>query len=214
MFYTFLIISYSFYLPAAITGLIFFNRINAQAKFLLIFLLFELIVETYCNYLPLHNKNNLWLYNIFILFETGTFGGILLSYIANKSIRKIGIVLSALFLLLWCIMNIITGSIFVFHPEVQVFQCLLLIFLSGYLMIHLSNVSENLFHDSRFWIASAFIIYFVTTLFVAAITSVITKPGNHSMANLWIINSVANMFSHILFIFYFLWNSRRKILFY
>ena len=208
MFYTILIISYLTYLSAAVAGLIFFNRINAEAKFLLLYLFLELIAEAYCNYLSMHNESNLWLYNVFNLFEAGTFGGILISYIPDRKFKTAGIVLSSLFFFLWIVINFIVSNISILHPTIQVTECLILVFLSGYLIIHVSNITEDFYHDPRFWIASAILIYFFTTLFVSAITSVITKPGYHGMDNLWIINSVANIFSHILFVIYFVWNSR------
>jgi hypothetical protein len=213
VFETVFAVSIPFYVAAVTAGFLLVDRISGIAKVLLAYLVVELMVELFCYYLRTNHRHNLWLYNLFIMFETAMFGGIAAGMVAEKNFRTSAIALLGAFAMVWAGTNFIVSGISVFHPVVQVLQCLLLIFLSGYLLIKVSGSTESFFRDSRFWFASAIIIYFITTLFVAAITPLITAPGNGQFSNLWIINSVANMFSHILFVFYFVWNSRRKILY-
>lgn len=214
MFEIFFKISIPFYLVSLLTGILLFHKIDINARFVLLFLIVEISVEIIGYYMRINKISNLWLYNLFLLFETILFSGIFVKFIEPKIIKKIIIGVVIIFFLLWIYYNLLAKGIFVLHPVVQVIQGLILIIISGYVLITLSNNQQNIFSDSRFWLAAAVLIYFLTLLFISSISSVLTSPDNKQLQNLWIINSIANMLSHVLFIIFFIWNSRRKTLSY
>jgi len=97
-----------------------------------------------------------------------------------------------------------------FSQRMDVTKALLLIFLSGFALIRVSEeVEPMIFRNSKFWFLTASLLYFSGSLLVFCLENQIIKSN---MSNqFWAIHSLCNIFTNILFSISLLCNSKHKM---
>jgi hypothetical protein len=182
-----------------------YKKLGSELRLLVFFFGFATVVEIVMFTLSRYHLNNLWLLNIFVLTE-----GFVLCYVLGKWLetRKIflaAMILFSLYFIFWCLTTFGEQGIFEFNNKEMSFKSIILIFLSGYLLIRLSQEEDTFpLQNFKFWIASAVLIYFSVNLIVFATANFLLEDKFHAMHYSWTIHSIINIIANLLFAYGFL----------
>ncbi len=154
-------------------------------------------------------SNNLWIINVFSLFEAIVLFYILREWQYKKWVKNVSIVLFVIYLLFWIYSTCISGSFFEFNDMEKTIKAIFLIFLSIYPMIGFSLDDKlPVYQNYKFWICSALLLYFSVSVVLFSTASLAidnTKANEYT----WKIHSYINIFSNFIFAYGFLWYSRK-----
>ena len=202
--------AFSSLLPT-LSGIVVFRSCGKIVRYLIIFFIFSSSTEIVSFFLASIHKNNLWLDNIFIIAELGFFAKIIGVWLEKKNINRVINILLLLWILTWVFTSaLLLKSIFVFNVYTHCFESMILISLAGMLLLKISSeFAGNLFLDTRFWVCSAILIFYSVNIVIFGLGKFILSVSFDNMGEVWVIHSVTNIFSNILFSIGFLCNLKR-----
>ncbi len=187
-----------------------YNHLSKPLKLLAQLLVFGALVEGVNFILSHYKQNNLWLFNLYSITEGFVFCYLMGRWSDSKRMFIVSISLFFLYLLYWLYSTFIGGSLFGFNSHEKTIKGLMLIFLSGSLLIRISmDESIIMLSDYRFWITSAILIYFSVTLIVFSTATFGFEDHHRAMNYSWVIHSVINIISNLLFAYGFVWHYRK-----
>ena len=131
------------------------------------YLLITCIVEIFGIYIARKSHNNNWIYNIFLLFETG-FNSLMFSYLLGKYTRSKPLIVCglALFLFLY-VLGIIDHGFLFYNNFTYTIMSVIYVFFSLYYYYFLlkDECYINLKYSPEFWwVAGTLFFYFSTTV--------------------------------------------------
>lgn len=182
---------------------------HSNLKFFSVYLGFIAFLEVYCGLF--YRVNNVWLYNILMVFEFNFLAYILWNYY-NRFNRRLLLVFLVVF-------NSVTIGNYIFKiqdflvepiSQTYVLSSFLLIIMIILLFNQIlkSNVRfEEIHRNILFWICLGFLIYLATALPMQAITNWDDMLGEFRL-NLVYISVFPVLVKNILFIFGFLWGKK------
>jgi hypothetical protein len=171
-------------------------------KLLSIFFFITLFFELGQYYLYKQRQNNIWLINLFALFE-----GVILIYwlyLLNAStlFRRFIIVSVLSFFSFWVISTFHMSSIYLFNDDEKTLKCLILIIGSCYVLIHFAiKTTEKVYKEYNFWMLTGVLFYFTLCLVIYA-TSKFNLSNNKIAYDITFpIQSAINVITNIIFTF-------------
>ncbi len=170
------------------------------------FLLATLIAEFFGSYLLSINKNNLWLYNFFTVFEFCFYLFVIRIIITNKKIKK-AVVITLLFYLLIAVINIIfIQKMNAFHTVTYALGCLLIVGFCIYYFFELFKLpkSVNLKNNPAFWICSGLLFFYCCGFPLYGLTNYLSGISKLIIKNFFAIIVILNCFLYTLFTIAFL----------
>jgi hypothetical protein len=186
-----------------------YRTLNSLLKGVSLFFVFAAVVELAGDILAQQKINNLWLINIYSLIEGFIFCYVIMKWSESRSFFLTGAILFSVYFLFWWYSGFISGTIFNLNGEEKTVKAFMLLFLSGYFLIRLStNENVIMMEDYRFWISCALMLYFSVTIIVFCTETFLVNGYNVSYYS-WIIHSVTNIISNLLFAFGFIWYYRK-----
>lgn len=187
-----------------------YKRLNTELKLLSWLFIFASIVEL-INFISVRNHiSNFWIVNIYSLIEGFVIFYIISKWINVQNMLKVTLILFVIYCLYWLYTTFFISSIFDFNSKEKTVKGLMLIFLSGYLLIRLS-IDEKivLYKDYRFWISCDVMIYFSITLIVFSTATVFLEDNHRAAYYSWMIHSIINTISNLIFAYSYTWYYRK-----
>lgn len=207
---TFVYIAVSVEVIAFIISLITYSKYkHTVLKYFPVYLGLIAALETYCALF--YRVNNVWLFNLLIVFEFNFLAYIFWNYF-NRFNRRLLLVLLVVF-------NSVTIGNYVFHVQNFLVEPISYSYVLSYFLIVImiilllnqilqSNVSfEQIHKNILFWILLALLIHSATLLPLQAITSWEDTLGEFRFSLTYVMGS-AVLLKNIMFIFGFLWGKR------
>jgi hypothetical protein len=201
--------SYQYFLIISLLASIFgrigrVDRVNL--RYIPPFLFVNLVVELVANYMSSKNINNIFLYNIEVVFEF-SFYLFLLRTLLGQFIKTYILRLIIYFYIIISLINIffIQGK---YHFETYTFilGCLFIISLSifYYLLLLRYSKSPSLMHEPAFWIATGIFFYHTTMLPIFGIINFMSNVSVSIAKILGVVVELVNILLYILFTIGFL----------
>ena len=202
--------AFSSLLPA-ISGAAVYRSVGKVVRSIFIYFILFSCTEIVSLFLAREHENNLWLENIFIIAELVFYAKIIGVWLESKNINRVINILLLLWILTWVFTSaVLLKSIFVFNVYTHCFESMILISLAGMLLLKISSeFAGNLFLDTRFWVCSAILIFYSVNIVIFGLGKFILSVSFDNMGEVWVIHSVTNIFSNILFSIGFLCNLKR-----
>lgn len=207
---TFVNIAISVEVIAFLISLIVYSKYkHAVLKYFPIYFGIIAFLEIYCALF--YRTNNVWLFNILIVFEFNFLAFIFWNYF-NRFNRKLLLVFLVVF-------NSVTIGNFLFRTQNFLVEPISFSYVLSYFLIVImiilllnqileSNVSfEHIHRNILFWLSLALLIYSATLLPLQAITSWENTLGEFRFSLTYVMGS-AVMLKNIMFIFGFLWGKK------
>ena len=140
---------------------------NFVWRSMIAYLLITCIVEILGIYIAKKVHNNNWVYNIFLLFETG-FNSLMFAYLLDKYLRSKLLIISglALFSVLY-LLGLIDHGFLLYNNLTYTVMSVIYVFYSLYYYYYLIKDESyiNLKHSPEFWwVAGTLFFYFSTTV--------------------------------------------------
>lgn len=182
---------------------------HSNLKYFSVYLGIIAFLEVYCALF--YRVNNVWLYNILMVFEFNFLAYIFWKYF-NRFNRRLLLVFLVVFNSVTIGNYIFEVQNFLVEPISQTYVLssfmLIIMIILLFNQILRSNVRfEEIHRNILFWICLGFLIYLATTLPMQAITSWEDMVGEFKF-NLTYISIIAVLLKNILFIFGFLWGKK------
>jgi hypothetical protein len=201
---------YSTFVPG-ILGLFYFIQQPRDLKLLSVFFFITMSVEFFLFLIAKHKTNNVWLINLFMLFEGISFFYILSLWTNSVYFKRTLLIFFIVYFIVWIITTIVANTIFDHNAIEKILKCILLSFSSGYILIKYSTESiTNIFKEYRFWILTGLLFYFSLTLIVHATGDLITVVNGRPAYLTWFIHSFVNAVTNIFFLIAYLCFFRKR----
>jgi hypothetical protein len=199
-----------FPLAAALYG---FRRLNFEMKLLGYFFILSAFVDVTLLITASFHANNLWLLNIFMLIEAAVYLFICARWLHSEKLFRSVMVLFVLYFLFWIYTTFVSGSFTEFNDKEKTLKGILLVLISGYLLIRISQ-EETIYltRDYRFWVLSGILLYFLIGVIVFTTANYVLENHVKAMYYSWSIHSVINIISNLLFAYGFLCYYRKMSL--
>lgn len=209
--------TYSILLPS---GMVFFRwkRVDIPITIIRILVLFTLILDAFSEYyiselyISETQKNNMFLFHIFTLFE-----GILLilyfrTFFQQKWVRNTLLTLLLAFSTLTIVSLKIWEPIDSYPSITRSVECLMIMILSILFFVNLFQQStvSNLIQHNHFWLASGLLLFFAGTFFMNIVGQLVLQKNNLGF-NVYDIHSFLNIFLNIIYTIA-LWMSSRRLI--
>ena len=173
----------SSYIPF-VSGLIFYRVLDKNLKILLIFIFVKIITDAVAITLAMHQLNNMWIFHIYTLLEYCFLTYILANWQQVKLSKIILFTSIFVFAMIWIISKFTIEKFILFDNYTSTLSSTLLTGLS--LLTLFQIMKDNLtgiFHDHRFWVSFAILIYAAGNFFTFAMATVyLWSP--HNMINI------------------------------
>lgn len=165
-------------------------------------LLYGAITDLISSHLSNQGINNLWLIDSYVIVE---YSLIIMTLSCWESKRWSGIyrvsipIVIGIYLLLW----VISGQKGSFNSIGQLLECILIVFAALITIYHqIIPSNTTLWKNYKMWILLGILFYFGFTSFVFVLWK-IHRIG--LLPNLWVLHSIVNIISNVLFGISFLW---------
>lgn len=171
------------------------------------FLLLNLVVEVIAEYLGLHHKHNIFLYNPFSVLTFCFYFYMLYRIIHNSKFRKIITWLLWIYPLVAFINIFFIQKITVFHTMTYSLGCLLIVAICIYYFLELFRLphSVNLLRQPAFWICTGLLFYFSCIFPIYGFNSILTSNATPAtIRSLIILLTLLNVFLYSSFTIAFL----------
>ncbi len=173
----------SSYIPF-ITGIIFFRALDKNLKILFIFIIVKILTDATATILALHQLNNMWVFHIYTLLEYFFLTYILANWQQVKLSKIILLTSIFVFAMIWIISKFTIEKFLLFDNYTSALCSTLLTGLS--LLTLFQIMQDNLtgiFHDHRFWVSFAILMYSAGNFFTFALATIyLWSP--HNMINI------------------------------
>lgn len=201
---------FSTFLPV-VAGVIVFKKLHGILRLFLLFFLITVLVEIIVWYLSLHHKNNLWLINIYTLFEAILLLSLLTKIVSSNFKSKLFIVFEIIYTCYWIYINFILQSIFEYNTSDKFAKGALLIIASGMTLIDFTyNANEDLHKAPLFWLVGGIFFYFCLTLLIFSTANWVFDNSKPIMDLSWSVHGAVVVLANILFTIGFLCTSRKS----
>jgi hypothetical protein len=195
--------SFSVLIPL-LTSVYKYKRLNGELKVLAWLFMIAAIIEFALNISAIYGIHNIWISNTFMIAEGFVLFFVIGRWFDSEKAFKITMVLFTLYAIYWGYSTFIIGSIFTFNTTERTVKGIMLIFLSGFLLTRLATHEEIIVsRDYRFWIAFAILFYFSLTLIIFGTANLLFEDHLSVIYYTWIIHSIINIISNLLFAYGF-----------
>ena len=97
-----------------------------------------------------------------------------------------------------------------YNNYIRMLQAVLMVFFSGTLLVQLGEeIHSSLFKDEKFWVATAWLIYFAVNASIYTLSGILLKKFDSSFAYAWMIKAIIDIFANILFSIAIICNYRK-----
>ncbi len=142
--------------------------------------------------------NNLWLTHVFVLIQYAFFSWIFAGWQHEERIRKLLYLSIPGMILLGIISAFFLENVTSFNTITRPLSSLLIVMISAYTLLSLNRSHvESLFRDTRFWLCSAALIYFASSLALAALGNVIIGLPLDQSRQLFAVHAVLNVIANV-----------------
>ncbi len=182
-------------LAAAIYSRRFLTR---EMKILFVYLLIDQLSDLVMAFLGSRHVNNLWLTYVFILFQYVFFMWLFASWQKSILFKRILIASIPAFVILGILAMVFFEDLSQFNTLTRPISSLILIFVSAYTLFGLETTNlESVFTQTRFWIASAALLYFASSLAVVSLSNVIVGWPAERARQLFEVHAALNLIANI-----------------
>jgi hypothetical protein len=198
-FYSVYVVSVMILIPLLL-GIINYRHLNKPLKTAFYLLLFSGATSLLNTILIYHQVNDIWMFNVFIIFELG-FISLMYSYILPSSWKKAILILPFAFCTL-CILN----QLFVqknaeINSYTRGLESLIVI---GYGVLYINQQSLETLHktwgeNALNWVSTGLLIYFASTLFMFVFYNALIKAGQTVGLIVWTVADTMLILEYVLF---------------
>lgn len=184
---------------------------NSYLKFFPLFLLATLIAETVASYLTSISKNNLYIYNLFTVFEFCFYFAFIRNVISDNKAKQIIRFSTILYLILSIINIFFVQGIYSFHTMTYCLGCLTIVVVCIYYFLELfrSPKAVKLSVQPAFWICSGLLFFYCCGFPLYAFLNFWAR-FEFMINNFEYILTILNIFLYLLFTIAFLCNRTRN----
>jgi len=177
-----------------------YKSLGRDYYLLFIFFFISFVAEVIGATLNIESKNNIWLINIFTLLECFFWCLVIYQWLASKKIRLFIIFFLAAFFIAWGYTTFFHLDVYQFNNYIRTAESIVFVFLACFLLLAVSvDMEHMLFRNPKFWFGSGLLLYFSVNVIVFSTVNFILDNESHLMDNSWVIHSVSNIISNLLF---------------
>ena len=193
-------------LPVLI-GAWYFRNISIDLVPVYFFFYFTTLQDYFTTLLAMSHYPNVWLINIYQLIESVFYPFLFHRFLSGKKMNLLFLLLLLSVFLIWTYTTFFIYSRNEPNSITRTFGGLLIVLYAGNTLIRLSkDTTVFLFYNPWFWLASGCLIYFTFSLIVYSVLPMIV--GNQYIPYVydpvWMVHSIMNIFSNLLFAITFL----------
>ena len=157
-------------------GLYARRSLAVEMKVLLVYFGFSVLCECVLYYLAARGYNNLWLAHAFTIVEYWFLGWVFSSWLKNPLLRRILLTSIPLVTILGIVLMFYGEDVRHFNNFSRPAAGLLLVAASAYTLFELNQETfGSVFSQPRFWVSSAALLYFGSTLILFALSNTLLE---------------------------------------
>jgi len=192
-----------------IAGIVVYRCLTKPLKILLILFVVGAVVELIGYYFLIKQTQSVWVFHVYTLLEFSLLV-LVFSYWQKGRIRKWLRFSIGVFFLMWLAAKFSIEGVDEWDSYTGTFEGVFLIAVSAGTFFNLIGENlESLLYDSRFWVASAVLIYFSGTLLTFALSNTIAGSADYNLFKLTLFHPILNIISNLCYAGGFLCKSPR-----
>jgi hypothetical protein len=168
-----------------IIGLLYFQRLKLDMKFLVVFFFLIILIEVTNIILAYNCISNIWLLHIYTPLEYGFLVLIFSFWQKETALRKVLLISIPFFVLFSISIKMTLEDLNHFDNYTATFESIILVGISTYTLFNVSRKNRGaLYSKPCFWVGIAVLIYFSGNLLAFALSKAIVTWTWHSILNI------------------------------
>jgi hypothetical protein len=176
------------------------NRLGREMMGLGVYFLVTLVVTAIQAFLAFNRISNVWTIQVFTPIQFAML--MYVFYLWNRGSTAGAIILYAIFIfvVVWLISVVVLGSLADLFAYSDPISGAVLIFTSSYTLMKVERTEDkSVFSIPAFWVSSATVVYFGSTLVFSSLSSALWRAPMTTMQLAWSLQAVMNIVANLLY---------------